>query len=103
MKILSKSNKTLKFLALILAIGFFGFSALKLIQNAKAIRATDFDAGRIIDDDIFYNKNSMSVSDIQNFLNRQIGTCDTWGTQRASDKGRPDLTNAQYDKQTWGV
>ncbi|MDO4872061.1 MAG: hypothetical protein Q4A27_01355, partial [bacterium] len=103
MKILSKSNKTLKFFALVLTIGVLGFSVVKLIENAKAIKATDFDAGRIIDDEIFYNKNSMSVNDIQNFLNKQVGTCDTWGTQRAADKGRPDLTNAQYAKQTWGV
>ncbi len=32
---------------------------------------------RIIDDPIFLNKNSMSVQDIQNFLNSKVPTCDT--------------------------
>ncbi len=36
-----------------------------------------FSAGRIIDDAVFNNKNSMSVQDIQSFLNGKVPTCDT--------------------------
>ena len=103
MKILSKSNKTLKIsiFTLLAACSIIGVS--KFIQNAYAVKATDFNAGRIIDDEIFYNKDSMSVQQIQDFLNKQVGSCDTWGTQRAADWGRNDITRAQFAKQRWGV
>ena len=39
--------------------------------------APGFNPGYIIADSIFYNTGSMSVSDIQNFLNQQVPTCDT--------------------------
>lgn len=42
---------------------------------------TGFNPGRIIDDMIFTNNTSMRVSDIQNFLNSKVPTCDTYGTQ----------------------
>lgn len=54
--------------ALLLA-GFFMFGA----GSANA----QFNPGRIIDDGVFTNKNSMSVQDIQNFLNARVPTCDT--------------------------
>lgn len=57
--------------------------------------ASDFQPGRIIDDEIFYNSDSLSTSNIQTFLNSKVPNCDTNGTQPASDWGRPDLTHAQ--------
>lgn len=72
-------------------------------KNANAISATDFKAGNIISDYVFYNKNTMNVHQIQDFLNRNIGSCDTWGSQRATDWGRGDITRAQFAKQRWGV
>ena len=57
------------------------FSALAVLRNlSNAVKATDFNPGRIIDDSIFYNKDAMNVQQIQSFLNKQIGSCDTWGT-----------------------
>jgi len=48
----------------------------------------------IIDDSIFYNKNAMNVQQIQQFLNSQVGQCDTWGT---GPSGRNDgRTAAQF-------
>lgn len=44
---------------------------------AQAATAADWNAGRIIDDYIFVDKNSMSVQDIQNFLNTKVPTCQT--------------------------
>ena len=58
--------------------------------------ASPFNAGKIIDDVIFTNNSSMSVDQIQGFLNSKVSTCDTNGTMPASDFGRSDLTHAQY-------
>lgn len=66
----------------------------------KAAPITDFNAGNIIDDGVFYNKSSMNVQQIQNFLNILMPSCDTWGTgpseygggtraQWAAANGRP--------------
>lgn len=56
---------------------FFG-----LVQAQPASAAiTDWTAGRIIDDAIFANNTSMSVEQIQQFLNSKVPVCDTWGTQ----------------------
>ncbi|HVE80865.1 MAG TPA: NBR1-Ig-like domain-containing protein, partial [Candidatus Dormibacteraeota bacterium] len=49
-----------------IATGFLLFP-----QSAQA----GFNAGRIIDDPIFTDKNTMSAQDIQNFLNSQVTTC----------------------------
>ncbi len=59
----------------------------------KAAPITDFNAGNIIDDGVFYNKSSMNVQQIQSFLNNLIPNCDTWGTGRSEYGGG---TRAQY-------
>ena len=47
-----------------------------------------WNAGRIIDDNVFYDTNTFaSVQDIQNFINDHTPACDTWGTGR-SEYGR---------------
>ena len=70
---------------------------------ASAVTGSDWRAGRIIDDQIFIDKNSMSVTDIQNFLNQKVGTggydsvpgqCDTNGTRSAQPHASG--TRAQY-------
>ena len=48
--------------------------------SAYAADARQFNAGRIIDDVVFTNSNSMTVQDIQNFFNSKV-TCDTWGVK----------------------
>jgi len=40
-----------------------------------------WDAGYIISDHVFTNKNTMNAGDIQAFLNSKVSHCDTWGTQ----------------------
>lgn len=45
-----------------------------------------WNAGNIIDDAVFTNKNSMSVADIQNFLNSKVPTCNNAGEQWGRDK-----------------
>ena len=60
-------------------IVFFGM-AITNTPGSSAASVADFQAGNIIDDDVFYNKDTMSVADIQAHLNRYLPTCDTWGT-----------------------
>lgn len=50
-------------------------------KHAQALSGSEFDAGRIIDDSVFYNSTSMSVAEIQQFLNTKVPTCDTNGTE----------------------
>lgn len=57
-----------------------------LSPKAHALSGSDFNPGRIIDDSVFFNKDAMSVNDIQNFLYAKSGPCDT---------NRP-TTNANY-------
>jgi hypothetical protein len=68
-------------------------------DSLDALSGSDFQAGRIIDDAVFYNSNSMTVSQIQNFLNSKVPVCDTQGqkmynstqtrAQWAQANGRP--------------
>jgi hypothetical protein len=61
-------------------------SVTLLSTHAFAADARNYNAGRIIDDAIFTNKSSMSVGDIQNFLNSKVPNCDNWG-QKTSELG----------------
>jgi hypothetical protein len=58
-----------------------------------ATTAAEFNANRIIEDSVFTNMNSMSVADIQNFLNSKVPVCDTNGTQSSEFGGG---TRAQW-------
>ncbi|HEX6416343.1 MAG TPA: hypothetical protein VFZ62_02345 [Candidatus Saccharimonadales bacterium] len=79
---------TLCFFALLVASG----SSVFLVGDASAANAHNFNAGRIIDDGVFTNKNAMNVQEIQNFLNSKV-TCDTWGQKRSELGGG---TRAQW-------
>lgn len=74
--------KKIKILILISAVYLFG-----IFINAPTTKAASFEPGRIIDNSVFNNKNSMSVTDIQNFLNTKVPTCDTWHTAGPSAQG----------------
>jgi hypothetical protein len=62
-------------------------------DTVGAVKATNFNPGKIIDDGVFYNKDAMSAAQIQDFLNRLVGNCDTWGTEPSEYGGG---TRAQY-------
>ena len=49
--------------------------------SAHGLSGSDFNAGNIIDDAIFYNSTAMSPQQIQDFLNSKVPVCDTNGTQ----------------------
>ncbi len=96
MRIPLRSNKQFLFFSSIIValilIASVGFYMLRVQPNATALSASDFEAGRIIDDSVFYNKDSMGVAQIQAFLNQRIPNCDTWGTSPSGYGG----TRAQY-------
>lgn len=63
----------------IVFVCLFFLSALPFFSvNVHAANPDDFNEANIIDDVIFFDKNTMSVGDIQNFLNSKMPTCDTW-------------------------
>jgi hypothetical protein len=47
-------------------------------SKASAVAGSQFNAGRIIDDVVFFSSNTMGVGEIQNFLNSKVPVCDTW-------------------------
>jgi hypothetical protein len=58
------------------------FSAISVLapQKTEAVSAGDWKPGRIIDDAVFFNKNAMSVGQIQDFLNAKVPNCDRWNS-----------------------
>lgn len=68
-------------------------STLSLPGNTGALSGSEFNAGRIIDDAVFFNSNSMSVGEIQNFLNNKVD-CDFDGSEMTGG-----ITRAQYAAQ----
>lgn len=63
------------------------------VQKAHATAVVGFEAGNIIDNAVFTSSNSMSVTQIQSFLNSKVTTCDTYGTQTSEFGGG---TRAQW-------
>ena len=101
-----KTTTTITYLsqkiATYVVLSLLGLTFVLLLQvfistpKASAASLANWNAGRIIDDTIFTNNLSMSPTQIQQFLNSKVSSCDTNGTQPASEFGRPDLTHAQY-------
>jgi len=71
---------------------FIGIFVYTHTQTTSAIDTSNFNPGKIIDDSVFYNATTMSASDIQTFLNNEVQSCDTQGTQIVSGTE----TRAQY-------
>jgi hypothetical protein len=79
----------LYFLIVLIAFLAIDFMASK---NVSALSGSRFNPGRIIDDVKFYDPSTMSVQQIQQFLNSKVPNCDTNGSQ-AHSSGR---TRAQH-------
>lgn len=86
-------------LKIFIAINICLFFLIATGTPTNAVSGSDWQAGNIISDSLFYNSSSMSEQDIQNFLNSKVSNCDTQGTQSAADVGYPGLTHAQYATQ----
>jgi len=80
----------------VLLIGFICFVTIKSNTLTPRLNATasaaNWNPGRIIDDNLFYDNRDMSLQEIQTFLNQKVPNCDTNGTQRYNSS----MTNAQY-------
>lgn len=91
----------------LLAVFLLSFTSYWLPLNAKALTMSNWKAGRIIDDRLFYDNNSMSEADIQNWLNAQL-TCDTDGTKTSELGGGIDyngdgrISRAEWAKSVRG-
>lgn len=89
-----------RFIPLLISIAVLSlFAAVFLTGRANALTGGSWQAGIIASDSVFYNNGSMSAAEIQSFLNQKNPSCDTWGTQPASEYGRSDITRAQYAQQ----
>lgn len=83
--------------------GILGITCYPCEGGANAVSALDFKAGRIIDDEVFYNPDTMTVSEIQAHLDKYSANCDMWGTNKIG-YGRyingkavdPNITRREY-------
>lgn len=66
---------------IMLSLGYLALSLLLGATHVSALSGGDWHAGRIIDDSVFYNANTMSIDQIQQFLNAKVPNCDSNGTQ----------------------
>lgn len=90
----------------ILAIfgGVFLIQLLDKGNDSGALSATEFKAGRIIDDSVFYNPNTMTAAEIDAFIDSHTSACDTWGTQTIGNtrfygvQASNNTTRAEYMK-----
>lgn len=80
--------KPLFVISLVLTLGLI-FST-----GASAVTGSDWKAGRIIDDQVFFDKSQMTINDIQAWLNARVPVCDTWG-QKAHSSG---MSRADYGR-----
>ncbi len=67
------------------------FLAACVPLSAGALSGSEFNPGKIIDDSVLFNPNTMNTSEIQNFLNAKVPVCDTNHTRTtsANDPGPP--------------
>jgi hypothetical protein len=68
-------------LATLLSAVMMAATLSSLLPSSASAQSSgsSFNAGRIIDDAVFFNSNSMTVAQIQSFLNARVPECDTWG------------------------
>lgn len=60
---------------MVVAVATLSFASLGGEQPAEAVTGSQFQAGNIISDSVFYNATTMSTAQIQTFLNQQVPNC----------------------------
>ncbi|MFZ1706737.1 MAG: hypothetical protein WAT62_02815, partial [Candidatus Nanogingivalis sp.] len=99
MKSHSKLNKVIFILIPIFALAglsLITYSAFNQKYDASAVSATDFNAGNIISDSVFYNKDAMSAQQIQDFLDRLMPSCYPYGQSVVSGFTPPYVCLKDY-------
>ena len=88
------TNRQNRFLALAvsLLLVLVGISAINAKQEANAADASRFDPGLIISDSVFYDFGTMTVADIQRFLESKVPVC------KANDGGPTCLRDYVTDE-----
>ena len=66
-------HKVLKILTAVTVVATF--SLVFLSTKSPALSGNDFNPARIIDDNVFFNKDTINTGDIQNFLNAKVPNC----------------------------
>lgn len=74
---MSRSTKITSLLVLLVVLCV----SLRPAVKVNALSGNDFNAGRIIDDSIFYTGGDLSAAQIQSFLETKVPVCDTSGIQ----------------------
>jgi hypothetical protein len=95
----SKRNK----LPTLLVASLFGLIIFVLSgTSVQALSGSQFNPGRIIDDDVFFNPSGMSATEIQRFLNAKVPVCDTNHARTSSpnDSGPPYTCLKSYSQNT---
>lgn len=77
---MSPSTRLSSAFVMIVAISM-AVATVLTVTPASALSGSDWNAGKIMSDDLFFKSDSMSVVDIQNFLNSMVPNCDTSGSQ----------------------
>lgn len=80
----------------ILLTALFALSVAVLFNagSAHALSGSSFQAGNIISDGNFFDADSMTATDIQNFLNAKVPSCDTNGLKKyTGGKYAPDYNH----------
>lgn len=81
-----------------LALGFVAAPT-----KITALSGSEFQAGRIMDDGVFFNGNGMSMSQIQEFLNAKVPACDTNGQKTIYDSAYKDTVTRKVYAERRGV
>ncbi len=92
---------TLMFVGIFISFFVVALIFLKSNHEVSAANKDDWKSTNIIDDGSFTDANSMSVEDIQGFLNSKIGTCDIWGTGKAVEYNYNGTRAAYAASQGW--
>ncbi len=83
---LTKRKKSVLFIAAPLMI-FAAIVGSLLTHQTSDATVNGWQAGNIIGDGVFTNKNTMNANTIQSFLVSKVPSCDTWGTQTSEYGG----------------
>jgi hypothetical protein len=94
-------------IATLVAILTFGIILVPILNTpgVDALSGSQFKADRIIDDAVFFNPNTMTVSQIQNFLDSKVPVCETnhAETSSSNDSGRPYICLKDYKQTTTNI
>ncbi|MCX6727361.1 MAG: hypothetical protein NTX11_00920 [Candidatus Saccharibacteria bacterium] len=91
-------KKVTLFISIIL-VSFIGYN-IAFNHRVSALSGSDFNAGRIIDDTVMFDGNAMNATEVQQFLNAKVPTCDDNGTQASSHWN--DGAGRFYTRAEWG-